>query len=82
LISNSAPLIGLIELNDRGEVPVKPDMSTSFIGLFAAGDVTDVKEKQIAIAIGQGAQAALSAYEYLYSKGLAKDKKQFLESWE
>jgi alkyl hydroperoxide reductase subunit F len=38
---------------------------TSLPGLFAAGDVTDVMEKQIIIAAGEGAKAALSAYSWL-----------------
>ncbi len=79
---NSDPLRGLVELNEFGEIPVKPDMSTMFPGLFAAGDVTDSKDKQIAIAVGQGAQAALSAYEYLYSKGLTKNKSEIRELWQ
>jgi NADH-dependent peroxiredoxin subunit F len=82
MIPNSDPLKGLVELNERGEIPVKPDMSTTFPGLFAAGDVTESKDKQIAIAVGQGAQAALSAYEYLYSKGLTKNKEEFKELWQ
>ena len=82
LIPNSAPLIGLVQLNERGEVPVAMDMSTSFPGFFAAGDVTDVKDKQISIAIGQGAQAALSAYEYLHSNGLTKEKRESREDWQ
>lgn len=82
MIPNSDPLRGLVELNEWGEAPVGRDMSTSFPGLFAAGDVTDVKEKQIAIAVGQGAQAALSAYEYLYEKGLTKNKAAKREAWQ
>jgi alkyl hydroperoxide reductase subunit F len=82
MIPNSDPLRGLVEVNERGEVPVGRDMSTAFPGLFAAGDVTDVKEKQIAIAVGQGAQAALSAYEYLYTKGLTKNKAEKREAWQ
>jgi alkyl hydroperoxide reductase subunit F len=79
---NSEPLKGFVELNDLGEVPIERDMSTVIPGLYAAGDVTDVKEKQIAIAIGQGAQAALSAYEYLYEKGLTKNKGEVREAWQ
>ncbi len=82
MIPNSDPLKGLVELNERGEIPVKLDMSTTFPGLFAAGDVTESKDKQIAIAVGQGAQAALSAYKYLYSKGLTKNKEEFKELWQ
>ncbi len=38
---------------------------TSVPGLFAAGDVTDIYAEQVLIAVGEGAKAALSAYEYL-----------------
>jgi alkyl hydroperoxide reductase subunit F len=41
---------------------------TSLPGLFAAGDVTDVNAQQVVIAIGEGANAALSAYNYLLSR--------------
>ena len=37
-------------------------------GLFAAGDVTDVIAEQVLIAVGEGAKAALAAYEYLLSR--------------
>lgn len=67
LIPNSGPIIGLIALNEAGEIPVDRDQATSVEGLYAAGDVTDVEEKQISIAVGQGAQAALAAYKYLVS---------------
>ncbi|MEM2167936.1 MAG: thioredoxin-disulfide reductase, partial [Candidatus Bathyarchaeia archaeon] len=38
---------------------------TSYPGVFAAGDVTNVPEKQIIIAAGEGCKAALSAFRYL-----------------
>jgi alkyl hydroperoxide reductase subunit F len=82
LTPNSDPLKGLLQLNERGEVPVNKDQSTSVAGLFAAGDVTDVKEKQIAIAVGQGALAALSAHKYLAQSGLTKSKIGLRESWQ
>jgi len=56
---------GLAELNDHGEIKINCKAETSAPGIFAAGDVTDVPEKQIIIAAGEGAKAALSAYEYL-----------------
>ncbi len=65
LAPNTKPIMGLVTLNDRGEVPVNLDQSTTVEGFFAAGDVTDVAEKQIAIAVGQGALAALSAAKFL-----------------
>lgn len=62
---NSAPLAGLVDLNESGEVPVARDQSTALPGLFAAGDVTDEPDKQIVIAAGAGAKAALAADRFL-----------------
>lgn len=55
----------LVKLNEQGEIMVDPKCQTGVPGLFAAGDVTMVYEKQIVVAAGEGAKAALSAYEYL-----------------
>ncbi len=62
---NSAAMRGFLALNERGEVEVDSRCGTSVPGVFAAGDVTSVPYKQIVIAAGEGAKAALSAYEYL-----------------
>ncbi len=64
----------LIKLNRRGEVPVSPDRSTELPGFFAAGDVTDVPAKQISVAVGDGALAALTAYKYLLDNHLVTKK--------
>lgn len=40
-------------------------MRTSLPGIFAAGDVTDTYAEQVLVAVGDGAKAALSAYDYL-----------------
>ena len=62
-------LNGVIKLNGRNEVIIDPKTNmTSIPGIFAAGDVTDVPHKQMIIAAGEGAKAALSAYEYLKSQ--------------
>ncbi|MGM0482403.1 MAG: NAD(P)/FAD-dependent oxidoreductase, partial [Patescibacteria group bacterium] len=59
---------GLLEFNDKGEIKVdSKNHCVGTEGLFAAGDVTDVPEKQIVIAAGEGAKASLSAYKYLKS---------------
>ena len=61
-------LNGLVDLNEGGEIIIDPKTNkTSVNGIFAAGDCTDVKYKQIIIAAGEGAKAALSAYDYLTS---------------
>lgn len=55
----------LVALNKYGEIPVDCGAWTGIPGLYAAGDVTDVPEKQIICAAGDGAKAALGAYSYL-----------------
>ena len=65
LVPNSNPVKGLVELNKWGEVPVSCACETTVPGLYAAGDVTDVPEKQIIVAAGEGAKAALQAHRYL-----------------
>lgn len=65
LVPNSEPVSNLVKLNKWGEVPVNCSGETEMPGLFAAGDVTDVPEKQIVVAAGEGAKAALQAHRYL-----------------
>lgn len=65
LIPNSDIFKGLVEMNENGEIMVDCACRTSRAGVFAAGDVTTVPEKQIVVAAGEGAKAALSAYEWL-----------------
>jgi thioredoxin reductase (NADPH) len=55
----------LVKLNDNKEIIVDKYCGTSAKGIFAAGDVTDVPYKQAIISAGQGAIAALSAYNYI-----------------
>jgi alkyl hydroperoxide reductase subunit F len=74
LVPNSGSVKELIELNERGEIPVDCAASTSVPGFFAAGDVTSIPEKQISIAVGDGAKAALSAHKYLHANNLTKSK--------
>ena len=69
LIPNSDPVKHLINLNKRGEVPVSCMNETTVPGLFAAGDVADTPEKQIIIAAGEGAKAALQVHRYLQHGG-------------
>lgn len=55
----------LAELNDNGEILANNKGETRTPGLFAAGDVTNIPQKQIVASAGQGCIAALSAYEYI-----------------
>jgi NADH-dependent peroxiredoxin subunit F len=65
LLPNTDFLRGTIELSKFGEVVVDDHGRTSVPGVFGAGDVTTVPYKQIIIASGEGAKAALGAFDYL-----------------
>ncbi|MBA7599061.1 NADH dehydrogenase [subsurface metagenome] len=64
-IPNSEFAAEVVKLNERKEIVVDDRCRTSVDGIFAAGDVTDVPQKQIIVAAGEGAKAALCAHEYL-----------------
>ena len=63
LTANSALFKELLETNRMGEILTDKNGRTSVKGIYAAGDVTDVSYKQIVIAMGEGAKAALAAFE-------------------
>lgn len=63
LKANSQPFAHLVETNRMGEIMVDAHCRTSVPGIYAAGDVSVVPYKQIVIAMGEGAKAALSAFE-------------------
>ena len=65
LVSNSEFARPRVKLNQAGEILVDCASHTNIPGLFAAGDVSSVPEKQIIIAAGEGAKASLAAYQYL-----------------
>jgi len=65
LVPNTEWLRGTVELNRFGEIIVDAKGATSVPGVFAAGDVTTVPFKQIVIAAGDGAKAALGAFDHL-----------------
>lgn len=54
-----------IAKNSLGEIKVDCYNQTNIPGIFAAGDVTDISEKQIIIAAGEGSKAALTVFRYL-----------------
>lgn len=62
---NSQLVKDLADLNEKGEVIVDENCMTKTPGLFAAGDVTFEKHKQIIVAASMGAKAALSLNEYI-----------------
>lgn len=65
LVPNTEWLKGTLDLSKHGEIVVDAKGHTSLPGVFAAGDATTVPYKQIVIAAGDGAKAALSAFDYL-----------------
>jgi len=65
LVPNTEWLKGTVELSRHGEIIVDAKGQTSVPGVFAAGDATTVPFKQIIIAAGDGAKAALGAFDHL-----------------
>jgi NADH-dependent peroxiredoxin subunit F len=61
-------ILDLLETNDAGEIVVDAHGRTGVPGIFAAGDAIDIHDKQIVMAAGQGARAALAAFEYLVKR--------------
>ncbi|MFC2092165.1 FAD-dependent oxidoreductase [Elusimicrobiota bacterium] len=68
LIPNTTFLSGITALNNNNEILVDCACRTSEHGIFAAGDITSVPVKQIIVAAGEGAKAAVSAFNYLMQK--------------
>ncbi len=67
---NSEPVRQLAQTDSEGFIWVDERNATTVPGLFAAGDVTTSFGEQLLIAVGDGARAALSAYDYLLSIGV------------
>jgi NADH-dependent peroxiredoxin subunit F len=72
LVPNTEWLKGALALSPRGEIEVDLRGQTSAPGVFAAGDATITPYKQIVIAMGEGAKAALSAFDHLIRQPLAQ----------
>ena len=71
LVPNTEWLKGTVELSRYGEIVVDAKGHTNVEGVFAAGDCTTVPYKQIVIAAGDGAKAALSAFDHLIRQPVA-----------
>jgi len=68
-VPSSDLLKNVVKLNEKGEIIIDHlTNTTSEPGIFAAGDVTNILHKQLVIAAGEGAKAALSVYDYLKKK--------------
>ena len=68
LFPNTGFALDLVDTNERGEIVVDSHCRTGVRGVFAAGDCTDTHDKQIVISVGEGAKAALGAFEYLVAQ--------------
>jgi alkyl hydroperoxide reductase subunit F len=68
LIPNSQMIADMVDLDDQGRIIVDCGNHTNVPGIFAAFDVTSGFAEQVLIAVGEGAKASLSAYEYLLPK--------------
>ena len=66
-IPNTEDLQGIVDLNERKEIVTDSDLRTNIPGVFAAGDCTVKKYRQVTTAVADGTIAALSAAEYLRS---------------
>ncbi|CDM25836.1 Alkyl hydroperoxide reductase protein F [Castellaniella defragrans 65Phen] len=75
LVPNTEWLKGTVELSKHGEIVVDARGQTSVPGVFAAGDATTVPYKQIIIAAGEGAKAALAAFDHLIRSSVAAEEK-------
>jgi NADH-dependent peroxiredoxin subunit F len=67
-LANTDLVADLVERNEKNQIITDEKCQTKSPGVFAAGDVTNGEFKQIVIAAGQGAVAALAAYQYLQLK--------------
>ncbi|MDP1715564.1 MAG: FAD-dependent oxidoreductase [Anaerolineales bacterium] len=68
LVANTSMVKDLVELDEQSRIVIDSACRTNIPGLFAAGDVTNSYAEQVLVAVGEGAKAALSAYEYLLLK--------------
>jgi alkyl hydroperoxide reductase subunit F len=65
LYARTKMVAGLVDMDEFGRIRVDCANHTNIPGIFAAGDATSGFAEQVLIAVGEGAKAALSAYEYL-----------------
>ena len=75
LVPNSKVVEGVVDLTKYGEIIVNEKGNTSEPGIYACGDVTTVPYKQIVVAMGEGAKAALAAFDYLLMNPVSESEK-------
>ncbi len=57
-----------VKVDEKGEIMIDRDAKTNIPGVYAAGDVTNIRFKQAITGVADGVQAAYSAYEYINEK--------------
>ena len=73
VVPNSTLVAHLVETDAQGFIVVNPFHETWTPGLYAAGDVSTIYSEQVLTAIGDGARAAMSAYDYVLSERLEQE---------
>jgi NADH-dependent peroxiredoxin subunit F len=68
LVPNSQIVADLVALDEQKRIIIDCGNRTNVPGIFAAGDVTNTYAEQVLVAVGEGAKAALSAFDYLLPK--------------
>ena len=68
LLPNTGFAMDVLALNASGEIIIDCQTHTGVPGVFAAGDVTNVRDKQVLVAAGEGVKAALQAHDYLLAE--------------
>jgi thioredoxin reductase len=69
LLPNNSAVRELVQLDHNGHIVIDQQCATSVPGLFAAGDVTTVCAEQVVVSLGEGAKAALNAWQHLAYQG-------------
>lgn len=71
LLPNNSSVRNLVALDSNGHIIIDEQCRTNAPGIFAAGDVTTVCAEQVVVSLGEGAKAALAAWQYLAYQGVA-----------
>ncbi len=76
LLPSNSLVRDMVALDEDGHVKINQRCETSLPGLFAAGDLTNINAEQVPVSLGEGAKAALAAWEYLAMHPIADSHKR------
>jgi alkyl hydroperoxide reductase subunit F len=77
---NTALFKSILDLNEKREIIINQNCSTSYPGIFAAGDGTNAFGKRIVITAGEGAKAALAVRKYILDIRKSEEAIEFLST--